>query len=158
MNLHAVGRLVAERRRSKGLTLHELAVQAEVGRSTLAALEAGKLRELGYAKVARICAAVDLMLEARPLALDEPLLPHRHLTDLAARELTKASIEDIVIRGDTSAWRGLVNAIRRDKSGRLARRARDVIVGSDKSDPKVRAFSALLPHITRKRSGSGRRA
>ena len=66
MTLAVVGKLVAERRRSRGMTLRALATQASVGRSTLAALESGKLAELGYGKVARICAAVDLVLEARP--------------------------------------------------------------------------------------------
>lgn len=154
MNLHGVGRLVAERRRARGVTLQALATEAQVGRSTLAALEAGKLRELGYAKVARICAAVGIVLEARSLALDKPLVRHRHLTEPAARDLTKAAIEDIVVRGDISSWRGLVQAIRRDASGRLARRAREVLSGADKSDSRVRAFSALLSGALKSRKRS----
>ncbi|MGA2478325.1 MAG: helix-turn-helix domain-containing protein [Spirochaetia bacterium] len=145
MNLHGVGVLVAERRRALGFTLQALATEAQVGRSTLAALESGKLSELGYGKVARICAAVDLVLEARPLTLDKPLSRHRHLTEPAARELTKAAIEDIVVRGDISSWRGLVQAMRRDATGRLTGRARQVLSGADRSDPRVRAFLALLP-------------
>ena len=74
MNLQTIGHLIAERRRAKGLTLTQLAAQAAVGRSTLAALEAGKLPELGLGRVARLCAAVDLVLEARPLELSEPLV------------------------------------------------------------------------------------
>ena len=77
MDLNTIGHIVAERRRAKGLTLRELAVAAGIGRSTLAALEAGKLPELGFAKVARLCAAVDLALEARPLELEAPLMRHR---------------------------------------------------------------------------------
>lgn len=144
MNMLAVGRLVAERRRSQGLTLQELATDAHVGRSTLAAFESGKLMELGYGKVARICDAVGLVLEARPLTLERPLARHRHLTDSAARELTKAAIEDIVVRGDIDSWRGLVQAIRQDASGRLARRSREVLAGSDRTDQRVRAFMTLL--------------
>jgi transcriptional regulator with XRE-family HTH domain len=144
MNLHGIGKIVAERRRARGLTLRALADEAHVGRSTLAALEAGKLAELGYGKVARICAAVDLVLEARPLALEKPLTRHRHLVEPAGRELTKAAIEDIILRGDLDAWRGLVRALQRDASGRLARRARDVLAGSDRSDSRVHAFSTLL--------------
>jgi transcriptional regulator with XRE-family HTH domain len=155
MNLVATGRLVAERRRLKGLTLLALASQAHVGRSTLAALEAGKLAELGYAKIARICDAVGLVLEARPLTLEKPLARHRHLTDSAGRELTKAAIEDIVIRGDIDAWRGLLRAVRRDENGRLARRAREVLAGSDRSDARVRAFSALLAGRRKPRGGGG---
>lgn len=144
MNLHGIGILIAERRRAQGLTLQALAAEAQVGRSTLAALEAGKLKELGYGKVARICAAVGLVLEARPLTLEKPLARHRHLTESAARDLTKATIEDIVVRGDISSWRGLVQAMREDESGRLARRTREVLSGADKSDSRVRAFSTLL--------------
>ncbi|MFI5367904.1 MAG: helix-turn-helix domain-containing protein [Spirochaetia bacterium] len=151
MNLYGVGVLVAQRRRAQGVTLQALATEARVGRSTLAAFEAGKLKELGYSKVARICAAVGLVLEARPLALERPLVRHRHLTDPAARELTKAAMEDIVVRGDIDSWRGLVRAVRGDGSGRLARRARDVLAGAERSDLRVSAFSTLLSGALRSR-------
>ena len=151
MNLHGVGKIVAERRRSLGLTLRALAVKAHVGRSTLAALEAGKLAELGYGRVARICEALDLVLEARPLPLEKPLTRHRHLAEPAGRELTKAAIEDIVLRGDLDVWRGLVRALQKDASGRLVRRARDVLAGSDRSDVRVHAFSTLISGAVKKR-------
>jgi transcriptional regulator with XRE-family HTH domain len=151
MNLHGVGKLVAERRRARGVTLRALAAEAQVGRSTLAALESGNLTELGYGKVARICAAVGLVVEARPLALEKPLARHRHLTETAARDLTKAAIEDIVVRGDISSWRGLVQAIRRDDSGRLARRAREVLSGADRSDSRVRAFAVVISSALKSR-------
>jgi transcriptional regulator with XRE-family HTH domain len=154
MNLYGVGKLVAERRRARGLTLHALATEAQVGRSTLAALESGKLRELGYGKVARICATVGLVVEARPLALEKPLARHRHLTETAARDLTKAAIEDIVVRGDISSWRGLVQAMRQDASGRLTRRAREVLSGADRSDSRVHAFSTLLSGTLKSRRSS----
>ena len=48
MDLLALGLLIAERRRAQGLRLAELAEAAGVGRSTLAALESGKLPELGF--------------------------------------------------------------------------------------------------------------
>jgi len=149
MDLRSIGHLVAQRRRAKGLTLHQLAALAGVGRSTLAALEAGKLPELGLMRVGRICAAVDLTLEARPLELDAPLMLHRHLTDVAGRELTKAAIEDVITRGDIETWRGLVRAIRADGTGRIARRVRDVATALGKSDPKARSFSVLLPELLR---------
>ena len=147
MNLHSIGKLVAERRRTKGLTLHELSAAAGVGRSTLAALEAGKLAELGFTKIARICAAVDFTLEARPLTLEAPIMSHRHLTDSASRELTKAAIEDIITRGEFSAWRELVRAISADGTGRIARRVREVTAASGKSDPRAKAFATLLPAV-----------
>lgn len=152
MNLPSVGRLIAERRRAKGLTLHQLAAAAGVGRSTLAALEAGTAAELGFAKVARLCAAVDLILEARPLTLDAPLMRHRHITERAGRELTKAAIEDVIVRGDVGAWRGLLQAIRSDKSGRIARRARELAAALAPRDEKARAFATLLPRLIRSRA------
>jgi transcriptional regulator with XRE-family HTH domain len=144
MNLQTIGHLIAERRRAKGLTLTQLAAQAAVGRSTLAALEAGKLRELGLERVARLCAAVDLVLEARPLELNEPLMAHRHLSETAGRELTKAAIDDIITRGTIGTWRKLVEAMNADKTGRIARRVSDMAKTLGKRDPKGQAFAALL--------------
>lgn len=155
MNLDAIGRLIAQRRRDKGLTLAELATTARVGRSTLAALEHGKLSELGFAKIARICAELDLTLEPRPLALDAPLMRHRHLTEAAGRDLTKAAIEDVITRGEFSAWRGLVRAVRADPTGRIARRVRNVSTALSEHDPRARAFATLLPSLLR---GAGPRA
>lgn len=147
MDLLSIGRLIAERRRVKGLTLVELAAQAQVGRSTLAALEAGKLAELGLTRVARICAAVDLVLEARAPRIETPLMAHRHLSEAAGRELTKAAIDDILTRGDLDAWRGLVRAMRADESGRVAQRVRDVSAAVGKHYPRARAFAVLLPKL-----------
>jgi transcriptional regulator with XRE-family HTH domain len=147
MDLRTLGRLIAEHRRSQGLTLHQLAAEAGVGRSTLAALEGGKLAELGYVKVSRICAVLGLVLEARPPELDRPLMQHRHLTELAGRELTKAAIDDVISRGDIRAWRGLVAAIQADSSGRVARRVRDVARALAKHEPRAEAFLSLLPRL-----------
>jgi transcriptional regulator with XRE-family HTH domain len=155
MNLISIGHLIAERRRARGLTLADLAASADVGRSTLAALEAGKLPELGFVKVARICAAVDLVVDVRSLELDAPLMPHRHLTEAAGRDLTKAAITDVITRGDISAWRGLVRAIRAHKQGRLARRVQEVVGSLDKDDTKARAFATLLPDILREPQSRG---
>ena len=157
MNLQAVGQLIAQRRREKRLTLKELAVAAGIGRSTLAALERGKIAELGFAKVVRLCAAVDLVLDARPPALDAPLMPHRHLTEAAGRELTKAAIEDVILRGEFSAWRGLVGAIRADSTGRIARRAREVAAAQGGHDARARAFATLVP-LLRKGKQTGKRS
>jgi transcriptional regulator with XRE-family HTH domain len=150
MNLQTIGHLIATRRRAKGLTLTQLAAQAEVGRSTLAALEAGKLPELGLERVGRLCAAVDLVLEARPLELNEPLMAHRHLSDVAGRELTKAAIDDIITRGTIGTWRKLIQAMNNDKTGRIARRVNDVARALVERDPKARAFASLLRRLRRK--------
>jgi transcriptional regulator with XRE-family HTH domain len=148
MNLQSIGQLIAERRRAKGLTLSQLAAKAKVGRSTLAALESGKLPELGLERVSRLCAALDLVLEARPLHLEAPILEHRHLTDAAGRELTKAAIDDIITRGDIKAWRALVSAMRQDKTGAVEKRIVGMARALAKQDAKARAFANLLPELT----------
>ena len=147
MDLASIGALVAARRRDKGLTLTELAKQASVGRSTLAAFESGKLTELGFGRVARICAAVDLVVDVRAPLLDAPIIPHRHLTAVAGRELTKAAIDDIIVRGDVVAWRKLFKAMRDDTTGRTARRVREVAKATATQDVKATAFAALLPRV-----------
>lgn len=155
MNLASVGRLIAAQRRARRLTLSELAKLGGVGRSTLAALETGKLSELGFVKVARICAALGLVLEVRSPELDTPLMPHRHLTESAGRALTKAAIEDVIVRGDLSAWRGLVRAMRAHTHGGLVRRVQEVARALDQDDPKARAFVNLLPELLRARPAPG---
>jgi len=147
MNLYTIGRQIGERRRVKRLTLPQLAAAAGVSRSTLAALESGKLKELGFNRVVRLCAAVDLVVDVRPPRLKSALMSHRHLTELARRELTRAAIDDVVTRGNVTAWRGLAQAIRADRSGRLARRVGDVLRVSATHDPKARAFSLMLPRL-----------
>jgi len=155
MDLSSVGHLTAETRRSKKLTLRDVAVAAGVGRSTVAALESGTLTELGFSKISRICAALDLIVDVRPLELESPLMAHRHLTESASRELTKAAIEDVITRGDFSAWRGLVKAIRTDTTGRIARRVKEVTGALRKDEPKARAFANLLPSILNGRRSTG---
>ncbi len=149
--------MIAERRRAKNFTLTQLASKAKVGRSTLAALESGKLRELGVARVSRLCAELDLVLEARPLHLDAPILAHRHLTDAAGRELTKAAIDDIIRRGDIKAWRALVAAMRSDKTGRIEKRVGETATASAKQDAKAKAFLSLLSKLTKFTSTPQRR-
>jgi len=155
MKLSSVGSVIAQQRRARGLTLAALAASAGVGRSTLAALEAGKLPELGFAKVERLCAALGLVLEARAPELAAPLMPHRNLTQAAGQDLTKAAVADIIEGGDISAWRGLVSAMRAHTGGRLARRVQEVAGALSRDDPKARAFAALLPDLLRKPRSRG---
>jgi transcriptional regulator with XRE-family HTH domain len=155
MDVRSTGRVIAHYRRARGLSLRELATAASVGRSTLAALESGKLDEIGFAKVERICAALGLTLEVREPVLEAPLMEHRHLTERAGRELTKAAIEDVITRGEIEAWRGLVKAIRDDPTGRIARRAREVSAALSGQDSRARAFAALLPYFAREAEANG---
>lgn len=151
MNLITVGRLLGQQRRAAKLTLPEVAQMAGVARSTVAALESGKLRELGFNKVVRLCTSLGLVVDVRTPVLKSPLMDHRHITELAGRELTKTAIDDVITRGNVSAWRGLARAIRADKSGQLTRRVQDVLRASTTHEPKARAFAALLPRLKRGR-------
>lgn len=147
MDLFSLGRLINERRFAQGLTLAELAEAAQVGRSTLAALESGRLHELGFNKVARICAAAGILLETRP-----PLryFPPPSLTDATGREFTKADLGDMILSGDGGAWQELLRALKRDHRGSLAFRLRQVLGGLEQKNPNVIAFTALLLAIMRR--------
>jgi hypothetical protein len=71
--------------------------------------------------------------------------------------LTKAAIEDVILRGEFSSWRGLVNAMRTDKTVRIAGRVREVAKAQGRHDARARAFATLLPRLLREpnRSGAG---
>ncbi|MEW6690846.1 MAG: hypothetical protein AB1452_17345, partial [Pseudomonadota bacterium] len=70
------------------------------------------------------------------------------------RQLTKAAIEDVILRGGFAAWRGLVGALRSDPSGRIAGRAREVARALARHDERARAFATLLPALTAARKAS----
>jgi hypothetical protein len=76
-------------------------------------------------------------------------MAHRHLTEAAGRELTKAAIEDVITRGGIAAWRGLVWAMRSDTTGRIVRRVREISAAVGKHDARARAFATLLPDLLR---------
>src|SRR6266404_3243644 len=86
----------------------------------------------------------------RPLELNEPLMAHRHLSELAGRELTKAAIDDIITRGTIGTWRKLIQAVKADKTGRITRRVTDMAQTLGKRDPKARAFASLLRKLSHK--------
>ncbi len=122
----------------------------------MAAFESGKLPELGFGRVVRICAAVGLVVDVRAPLLSEPIIPHRHLTEAAGRELTKAAIDDVIVRGDVTAWRKLFKAMRDDASGRTERRVREVSAAIADQDVKAKAFAALLPRVIGTTAGRDR--
>jgi len=72
LDLADIGGNVARRRRERGLSQHELARRAGVGRSTIAALETGRLPELGYAKLASILAVLGLDVRITEADLRRP--------------------------------------------------------------------------------------
>ena len=65
---------ITKQRKAAGLSRAELAKRALVSRSTLEALENGRIGELGYAKVNKILTALGLELKLRQINLSRPTL------------------------------------------------------------------------------------
>jgi DNA-binding XRE family transcriptional regulator len=65
---------IAKRRKAAGLSQTELAKRALVSRSTLEALENGRIGELGYTKVNRILTALGLEFKVQEMNLSPPTL------------------------------------------------------------------------------------
>lgn len=74
LDLATIGERVAQTRKSAGLTQTQLARQAQIGRSTLDALENGRLGELGFAKIARLLKSLGLDLQLREASTSRPTL------------------------------------------------------------------------------------
>ena len=72
--LSAIGKEIAAKRKSRGLTQPELAQRAKVGLSTLDALENGRLGELGYSKITNILTALGLELSLQEASSRRPTL------------------------------------------------------------------------------------
>ena len=70
----SIGEQIAARRKSLGLTQAALARQAGVGRSTLDALENGRLGELGLSKIVRLLLALGLELSIGESSPHRPTL------------------------------------------------------------------------------------
>ena len=74
LDLPTLGQTIAQRRSALKLTQSALAGAAQVSRATLDALENGRTGELGYAKIARILAALDLDLKVVEAVRGRPTL------------------------------------------------------------------------------------
>ena len=74
MLLSSIGEQIATRRKASGLTQAALAKKAGVGRSTLDALENGRMGELGYSKVSNILSALGLELKLQETSTRRPTL------------------------------------------------------------------------------------
>jgi transcriptional regulator with XRE-family HTH domain len=74
LSLSTIGTTIAQRRKALGWTQSTLAKKAKVGRSTLDALENGRLGELGYSKITNLLAALGLELALRDAAARRPTL------------------------------------------------------------------------------------
>ena len=74
LDLISIGGQIAERRKSLKLSQTELSRLAGLSRATLDALENGRARELGFAKVSRLLAALALELTLQTASSQRPTL------------------------------------------------------------------------------------
>jgi transcriptional regulator with XRE-family HTH domain len=72
--ISSLGAKIAAKRRKLGLSQAELARKASVGRSTLDALENGRIGELGFSKITKILSALGMELRLQETGLRRPTL------------------------------------------------------------------------------------
>jgi transcriptional regulator with XRE-family HTH domain len=74
LSLSSLGAQIAARRKKLGLSQAELARRASIGRSTVDALENGRIGELGFSKITKILAALGLKLRLQETGSRRPTL------------------------------------------------------------------------------------
>ena len=72
--LSSLGEQIAAKRKALGLTQPTLAKKANVGLSTLDALENGRLGELGYSKITNILTVLRMELKLQDISAGRPTL------------------------------------------------------------------------------------
>lgn len=87
-NIYSLGIEIAARRRQLKLSQAELARKASVGRTTLDALENGRLGELGFSKITKILSALGMELK-----LQETGSPRPTLDDLMEQQRNDKSLD-----------------------------------------------------------------
>ena len=74
LTLASLGLQIAAKRKAAGLNQTALARIASISRATLAALENGRIRELGFSKLSRILLALGLELKTQDAGSHRPTL------------------------------------------------------------------------------------
>ena len=72
--ISAIAEQIAHKRKELGLSQAALAKKAHIGRSTLDALENGRMGELGYTKINNILSALGLELKIQEATSRRPTL------------------------------------------------------------------------------------
>lgn len=72
--LAALAEHIVRKRKTLGLSQTELASRARISRSTLDALENGRMGELGYTKITNLLTALGLELRLREASTHRPTL------------------------------------------------------------------------------------
>jgi transcriptional regulator with XRE-family HTH domain len=74
LSIAFIAEQIARKRKELGLSQSALAKKARIGRSTLDALENGRMGELGYTKINNILSALGLELRLQDTASRRPTL------------------------------------------------------------------------------------
>ncbi len=74
MQIEELGDAVRSARKSSGFTQAELCRRSGVSRATLDALENGRIGELGFTRISKLLAALNLELTTRPVLRHWPTL------------------------------------------------------------------------------------
>ena len=74
LSISAIAEQIANKRKALGLSQASLAKKAHVGRSTLDALENGRMGELGYTKISNILSALGLEMKIQLASSSRPTL------------------------------------------------------------------------------------
>jgi transcriptional regulator with XRE-family HTH domain len=74
LQISAVAEQIAYKRKALGLSQAALAKKAHIGRSTLDALENGRMGELGYTKISNILSALGLEMRIQQASSSRPTL------------------------------------------------------------------------------------
>ena len=72
--ISTIGRQIAAKRKKLGLSQVELARKASIGRSTLDALENGRMGELGFSKIAKVLSVLGMELKIHETGSSRPTL------------------------------------------------------------------------------------
>jgi transcriptional regulator with XRE-family HTH domain len=72
--ISAIAEQIAHKRKVLGLSQAALAKKAHIGRSTLDALENGRMGELGYTKISNILSALGLEMRIQQASSSRPTL------------------------------------------------------------------------------------
>jgi transcriptional regulator with XRE-family HTH domain len=90
-DLIAIGKRIAERRKTLKFSQAELARKAGVSRATLDALENGRAGELGFSKVTKLLAAIGLELTLQTASSQRPTLDELMQEDRDDKSLDRRS-------------------------------------------------------------------
>jgi len=74
LDIITLGIQIAERRKALKLSQAELARRASIGRTTLDALENGRIGELGFSKITKVLSALGLQLKLHEASSTRPTL------------------------------------------------------------------------------------